>query len=55
MKENTIVIDVNDGKIRGIRRKSSFSSVEYYSFLGIPYGKSTAGYGRFKVRVFWYI
>ena len=43
------VITVNEGKIRGIKKKSWFSGVEYYSFLGIPYGQSTAGYARFKV------
>lgn len=51
IKEKLVVIAVKEGKIRGIKLKSVFSGVEYCSFLGIPYGQSTAGSARFKVRV----
>ncbi|XP_065211455.1 esterase E4-like [Planococcus citri] len=48
MREKTVILEVNEGKIRGVRKQSAFSEVEYYSFLGIPYGQSTAGHARFK-------
>lgn len=44
-----VVVTVNEGKIRGIKKKSTFSGTDYYSFFGVPYGQSTAGKARFKV------
>ncbi|XP_065202765.1 esterase E4-like [Planococcus citri] len=43
-----IIISVNEGQIRGFKSTSFYSGVEYYSFLGVPYGQSTAGNARFK-------
>lgn len=50
MSENqNPIVTVNEGKVRGVKQKSTFSDVDYYSFFGIPYGQSTAGAARFKV------
>ncbi|XP_065202782.1 esterase E4-like [Planococcus citri] len=47
MSEKVTVI-VKEGKVRGIKKKSTFSNTEYYSFFGVPYGQSTAGTFRYK-------
>ncbi|XP_065217623.1 esterase E4-like isoform X4 [Planococcus citri] len=41
-------ITVNEGKIKGIKKTSIFSGVEYYSFLGVPYAQPPVGNARFK-------
>ncbi|XP_065219197.1 esterase E4-like [Planococcus citri] len=41
-------VTVNEGKVKGIKKVSNFSGVEYYSFLGIPYGQPPIGNLRFK-------
>ncbi|XP_065219224.1 esterase E4-like [Planococcus citri] len=41
-------ISTNDGKIKGIKKTSTFSGTEYYSFLGIPYAQPPIGNARFK-------
>ena len=41
-----VTVTVNEGKIRGIKKISSFSGIEYYSFLGVPYGQAPAGHLR---------
>lgn len=46
---NKAIVTVNEGRVRGIKKKSAFSGAEYYSFFGIPYGQSTAALSRFKV------
>ncbi|XP_065202774.1 esterase E4-like [Planococcus citri] len=43
-----VTVTVNEGKIRGLKTKTAYSGTEYYSFLGVPYGQSPAGVGRFK-------
>ena len=47
----TIIVTVNEGKVRGFKTKTMYSGVEYYTFLGIPYGRSTASSARYKVRI----
>lgn len=42
-------VETKNGKIRGIRKKTLFKKVDYYSFKGIPYAKSPTGELRFKV------
>ena len=44
-----VIVSVTEGKIQGFKNKSTFSGAEFYSFLGVPYGQSTAGQARFKV------
>jgi len=44
--ENTIVIKVNDGHLRG-NVETSRASQEYYAFLGVPYGSAP---DRFEVK-----
>ncbi|XP_065217622.1 esterase E4-like isoform X3 [Planococcus citri] len=41
-------ITVNEGKIKGIKKTSIFSGVEYYSFLGVPYAQPPVRNARFK-------
>ncbi|XP_065202728.1 esterase E4-like isoform X2 [Planococcus citri] len=43
-----LIINVNEGKVRGIKESSTFSKKEYYSFYGIPYAEPTSGNSRFK-------
>ncbi|XP_065202784.1 esterase FE4-like [Planococcus citri] len=43
-----VTVTVKEGKVRGIKKKSTFSNTEYYSFFGVPYGQSTAGTFRYK-------
>ncbi|XP_065218873.1 esterase E4-like isoform X1 [Planococcus citri] len=43
-----VYVSVNEGKIKGIRKTSNFSGVEYFSFLGVPYGQPPVGSARFK-------
>ena len=45
-----VLVTVKEGKLRGMKKKSLYSGIEYFSFLGVPYGQSTAGYARFKVQ-----
>lgn len=44
-----VTVTVKEGKVGGIKKTSPYSGVEYYSFLGIPYGRPTGGTARFKV------
>lgn len=44
-----VIVTVKEGKVRGFKTKSRYSGVEYYSFLGVPYGQPTVGPARFKV------
>ncbi|XP_065211408.1 esterase FE4-like isoform X2 [Planococcus citri] len=43
-----IIVNVKEGKVRGFKTKTAYSGAEYYTFLGVPYGQSTAGSARFK-------
>ncbi|XP_065211401.1 esterase FE4-like [Planococcus citri] len=43
-----VIVAVKEGKVRGFKRKTYYSGVEFYTFLGVPYGQSTAGSARFK-------
>ncbi|XP_065202773.1 esterase E4-like [Planococcus citri] len=43
-----VTVTVKEGKVRGFKKTSIYSEVEYYSFLGVPYGQSTTGQARFK-------
>ncbi|XP_065222437.1 esterase E4-like [Planococcus citri] len=43
-----IIVSVCEGKIQGFKNVSTFSGVEFFSFLGVPYGQSTAGHARYK-------
>lgn len=43
------IVETNSGQIRGVRKTSFLKKVDYYSFKGIPYGKSPTGELRFKV------
>ncbi|XP_065222438.1 esterase FE4-like [Planococcus citri] len=43
-----VIVSVCEGKIQGFKNVSTFSGVEFYSFLGVPYGQSTGGLARFK-------
>lgn len=42
-------VETFSGRIRGVKKSSLLKNVEYYSFKGIPYGKSPTGELRFKV------
>ncbi|XP_065202781.1 esterase E4-like [Planococcus citri] len=43
-----VIVTVNEGKVRGFKTKSDFSGVEYYTFLGVPYGQPPVRSARFK-------
>ncbi|XP_065211405.1 esterase E4-like [Planococcus citri] len=43
-----VIVSVKEGKVRGFKSKTAYSGAEYYTFLGVPYGQSTAGSARFK-------
>ncbi|XP_065202768.1 esterase E4-like [Planococcus citri] len=43
-----VTVTVNEGKVRGFKSKTAYSDIEYYSFLGVPYGESTEGKARFE-------
>ncbi|XP_065219358.1 juvenile hormone esterase-like [Planococcus citri] len=43
-----VIVTVNEGKIKGVKKTSSFSGVEYCSFLGVPYAQPPEGQLRFK-------
>ncbi|XP_065219414.1 esterase FE4-like [Planococcus citri] len=43
-----VFVKVNEGRIRGFKKISSFSHVEYCCFLGVPYAQSTEEHNRFK-------
>lgn len=43
------VVETNSGKVKGIKVKSILKNEQYYSFLGIPYGKPPVGELRFMV------
>lgn len=42
-------VETNSGQVRGVRKTSFLKNVDFYSFKGIPYGKSPTGELRFKV------
>lgn len=45
-----MIVEVNQGKLRGLKTKSALTGKEYYSFLGIPYARPPTGDLRFHVR-----
>lgn len=45
-----LTVTTNDGKVRGVKQKSTFSGAEYYSFFGIPYAQPPIGRLRFRVK-----
>lgn len=47
-----VFVKVNEGKIKGFKKKSTFSGIEYCSFLGVPYAQPILEHDRFKVRTF---
>ncbi|XP_065208415.1 esterase E4-like isoform X2 [Planococcus citri] len=44
-----VIVTVKEGNILGFKRKTYYSGVEFYTFLGVPYGQSTAGSARFEL------
>ena len=43
------IVSVKEGKVRGIRTRSKYSGVEFYSFYGVPYGQPPINTLRFQV------
>ncbi|XP_065202716.1 esterase E4-like isoform X2 [Planococcus citri] len=43
-----VIVTVNEGRVRGIKQTSHYSSTEYYSFFAVPYGQPPENHLRFK-------
>lgn len=50
-----MIVEVQQGKLTGIKKNSVLSGKEFYGFLGIPYAKPPVGDLRFRVRDFVYV
>lgn len=46
-----MIVQVEEGKLRGIEKTSSHTGKQFNAFLGIPYAKPPIGDLRFKVRL----
>lgn len=43
-----VVISLKNGKVRGVKERSSVFDADFYSFYGIPYAQPPVGSLRFK-------
>lgn len=48
----SFIVEVQQGKLKGVENTSVLNGQKYYSFLGIPYAKPPVGDLRFKVSQF---
>lgn len=49
--ENSIIVDTENGRIRGYTQKSFFKERAFHSFKGIPFAEAPVDERRFKVNI----
>lgn len=49
MADFSPIVEIEQGKLKGIQQKSVLTGNEYCSFLGIPFAKPPVGSLRFQV------
>lgn len=49
MTDSSVIVEIEQGKLKGILQKSVLNGNEYCSFLGIPFAKPPVGNLRFQV------